>query len=342
MIAIHNTKGDFGSRWAAYCRDNNLPFVEVDCYSSDIVEQLRSCRVLLWQVHQNKVADRLMAKQLLFALEGLPIRVFPNPQTVWHFDDKVAQKYLFEAVGAPLVPSTVFYRKQEALRWLRACSYPKVFKLRGGAGSLNVRLVKNERQGRRLVKRAFGRGFSPYNGWRSLVERWRHFRQGKDRFSQVLAGVLRLFFPPAYARMSGRERGYVYFQDFIPNNQYDVRVNCVNDRLFAARRGVRPGDFRASGSGLVGLEEHLIPKDALQMALDFTRRLGLQSAAYDFVFEQDRPLIVEVSCVFGYADGQFEWGYWDHDLVFHRGSFNPFGWIIEQLLQDASKAELVV
>lgn len=340
MIAIQDIKGDYGSRWAAYCRDNNLPFVEVDCYSNDIVEQLRHCKVLLWQVHQNKVADRLMAKQLLFALRNMPIKVFPDPQTVWHFDDKVAQKYLLEAVAAPLVPSTVFYRKQEALEWLKKCSYPKVFKLRGGAGSLNVRLVDNPAQGRRLVRKAFGRGFSPYNGWRSLGERWRHFRQGKDNWLQVGAGMVRLFFPPAYARLGARERAYVYFQDFVPDNSHDIRITCVDNRCFGSRRAVRPGDFRASGSGVSDLDEQQIPAEALRIALEVTHRLGLQSAAFDFVLYRGRPLIVEVSCVFGYPDGQFEWGYWDTELVFHKGPFNPFGWMIESLLKEAPKTEV--
>ena len=39
-------------------------------------------------------------------------------------------------------------------------------------------------------------------------------------------------------------RGYVYFQDFIPDNQFDTRVTVIGNRAFAFIRKVRPGDFR--------------------------------------------------------------------------------------------------
>ena len=72
--------------------------------------------------------------------------VFPNFNTAWHFDDKVGQKYLLEAIDAPLVPSYVFYSKEMALKWLEQTQFPKVFKLRGGAGSANVKLVQDEKR----------------------------------------------------------------------------------------------------------------------------------------------------------------------------------------------------
>ena len=46
----------------------------------------------------------------------------------------------------PLAPSYVFYTREEAMSGLKNARYPKVFKLRNGAGSDNVRLVST-RQG---------------------------------------------------------------------------------------------------------------------------------------------------------------------------------------------------
>src|SRR5690625_3021554 len=64
--------------------------------------------------------DVMAARKILFALEHAGVQVFPDFRTAWHFDDKVAQKYLLEAIGAPLVPSYVFYDKEQALTWVRA------------------------------------------------------------------------------------------------------------------------------------------------------------------------------------------------------------------------------
>ncbi len=53
----------------------------------------------------------------------------------------MAQKYLLESIAAPLVDSYVFYSKKEAIKWVEETSYPKVFKLAGGASSSNVRAL---------------------------------------------------------------------------------------------------------------------------------------------------------------------------------------------------------
>ena len=53
----------------------------------------------------------------MFSVEASGKKVFPDFNTVWHFDDKVGQKYLLEALDLPLVPTWVFYDKTEALQW---------------------------------------------------------------------------------------------------------------------------------------------------------------------------------------------------------------------------------
>ncbi len=56
----------------------------------------------MWHFHQGSPRDILFAKQLIFALQTSGKRVFPDFNTVWHFDDKVGQKYLLEAIEAPI------------------------------------------------------------------------------------------------------------------------------------------------------------------------------------------------------------------------------------------------
>ena len=162
-IAFHIGSSDFNPRWIKYCIANNIPFKEVNCYDGDIIEQLSDCDILMWQHHQSHPKDILFAKQLLFALEQTGKIVFPDFNTAWHFDDKVGQKYLLEAVNGYLAPSWVFYEKDKALSWAKETSYPKVFKLRGGAGSQNVRLVRNKSEAYRLIKKAFGKGFNNFD-----------------------------------------------------------------------------------------------------------------------------------------------------------------------------------
>ncbi|MFW5983226.1 MAG: hypothetical protein ACOCQ4_01900, partial [bacterium] len=144
-IAIHYT-GLFSERWIEYCEQNGIDYKVVNCYETDIISQISECDAFMWHHYQADYRDVLFAKQLLFSLQVAGKKVFPDFNTTWHFDDKIGQKYLLEAIGAPVVPSYVFYTKREALAWIESTTFPKVFKLRGGAGSENVQLVKNQHE----------------------------------------------------------------------------------------------------------------------------------------------------------------------------------------------------
>ncbi|RPI42638.1 MAG: hypothetical protein EHM46_04950, partial [Bacteroidetes bacterium] len=244
-IAIHINPMYYTAGWLEYCKRNGIGVKPVNCYDSDIIRQLDDCDALMWHHDHQNAMDTRFAKQLLMALELAGKKVFPDLRTCWHFDDKLGQKYLFESIGAPLIPSYAFFSRKDAMDWTREASYPKVFKLRGGSGSEQVRLVRNRKDAARLVNRAFGRGFSRYNAWGNLKERWRKYRSGLTTFRDVIDGTARLLIPTPYSVVQGKDRGYVYFQDFIPGNTIDIRIIYIFDRCYGFRRRVRPGDFRA-------------------------------------------------------------------------------------------------
>ena len=145
-IAIHKGESDFSDRWIKYCEIHDIEYKLVDAFSNDIIGNLKDCSVFMWHHHHGKYKDVLVAKKILFSLQQAGLKVFPDFNTGWHFDDKVAQKYLLEAINIPSVNSYVFYNKDHALCWAHKTIYPKVFKLKGGAGATNVKLVKNKKQ----------------------------------------------------------------------------------------------------------------------------------------------------------------------------------------------------
>jgi len=332
-IGIHKRKGSFSERWIVYCQEKGIAYKVVNCFENDILEQLADCDALMWHHHHESARDIQVAKQLLFALEGSGKVVFPDFFSSWHFDDKVGQKYLFESIGAPLVPSYTFYTRKEALEWANTTTFPKVFKLRGGAASDNVKLVKTRSHAIRLIKRAFGRGFKRYRPWGSLNERWRLFKMGRTSFFDVLKGWIRILRPTYFARLLKRDRGYVYFQEFIPGNSHDIRLTYVFDRIVAFRRQVRPRDFRASGSYILDKDQANIPPEALRIAFEVAHKLKLQSAALDFILKDGVPLIVEVCYAFVPWEGLFSFGYWDRDLNLHPEAFNALDWMVDGVLE---------
>lgn len=332
-IAIHNSKGSFSERWIAYCERSGIPFKVVDCYSTTIMTDLDDCQALMWHFHQASTKDFLFAKQLLYSVSASGKKVFPDFNTMWHFDDKVGQKYLLESIGAPLVPTYVFYDLKQAIEWVNTTTFPKVFKLRGGAGSENVRLVRTRGDALKLCRQAFGKGFKKYDGIASLKERIRKWRIGKATALSIVKGIARLAVPPKYATVSGREVGYIYFQDFIPGNDSDIRIIVIDNKAFAIRRMTRPNDFRASGSGMIRYERENFDVKTVRLSFELADKLKSQCLAIDYVYADGKPLVVEIS--YGYIKEVYYpcVGYWDRDLSFKEGEFDSQAWMVESLVR---------
>jgi glutathione synthase/RimK-type ligase-like ATP-grasp enzyme len=336
-IAIHHRENSFSENWIKHCEANNVPYKLVNCYANDIVDQMTDCDALMWHHNHANPKDILFAKPLLYALEHAGKKVFPDFKTSWHFDDKVGQKYLQEALDVPAVRSYAFYTEKEALAWVGTTTFPKVFKLRGGAGSANVILARSRRQAAALVKKAFGRGFSQYEGWSNLKERLRKFGKGTASARDVAKGIVRLAYAPQYSRIKGNERGYAYFQDFIPNNDHDIRVVLINDKAFAIKRMVRDNDFRASGSGHILYDKELFSDALIARSFEVADKIKSQCLAIDFVFLDGEPLVVEIS--YGFTkEGYYNCpGYWDKSLKWHEGRFDAQGWMVDLVLEQIHK-----
>lgn len=331
-IAIHHSPSSFSDRWIKYCEENDLAYKLVSAFNSNIIAQVSDCDVFMWHHDHAHFKDVLTAKRILFALEHAGVKVFPDFKTGWHFDDKVAQKYLLDAIGAPLVPSHVFYDKQEALSWAKGTSYPKVFKLKGGAGAANVKLVRTEQEAKKLIRRAFGRGFPQFDKVSAFKERIRRFKEGKERFIGLLKGFARLFITTEFSKLQPPERGYVYFQDFIPNNNFDIRVVVIGgEKAAAEKRFVRENDFRASGSGQFSYDG--IDEEVIKISFKVAKRLKLQSVAFDFIYsESNQPLIVEMCYGFGTDGISNVPGYWDKEFNWYEGKFNSQDWMVDQVI----------
>jgi glutathione synthase/RimK-type ligase-like ATP-grasp enzyme len=342
QIAIHHRQRSYSDRWIAYCEEHGIPYKVVNCLASDILQQLVDASGLLWHWTLNDPSEHLIARQLLRALEVRGIPVFPNTSTCWHYNDKIGQKYLLEAIGAALAPTHVFYNLADALSWIEKATFPKVFKLSKGAGSANVRLVHSADEARRLTKQAMSAGFSPVASYtQDVPKRFRVARKRGDLF-----GVLRRF-PAVLAKIRqlnhemGHERGYIYFQNFIPGNEFDTRITIIGNRAFGFTRNARPGDFRASGSGDINYDMARINMQCVRTAFEVARKIASQSLAFDFVLDENRrPLILEVSYCYDASAVYACTGHWDEQLKWHPGQMWPQDAILSDFIGKVYDANL--
>jgi glutathione synthase/RimK-type ligase-like ATP-grasp enzyme len=336
IIGIHDSPGSYSDRWILWCQENGLPFKRINCLASDVIEQCAGLKAVLWHWIFLNLDEMLVARQIIAALEHGGTLVYPNMATCWHYDDKVGQKYLLESVGAPLVPTWVFTDPAQAKAWIAQTSWPKVFKLRCGAGSNNVRLVRSQAEAEGICRQAFGAGFAAMPGYlddartrlRNTLN-WTHFCAKVRRAPQSILTTLK------YRRHGPRQRGYVYFQEFLPGNDFDTRVTIIGNRAFGATRRNRPNDFRASGSGEASFDPRTIGRRCVEVAFQVADKLRTQSLGLDFLFDADhQPKICEVSYCSVIASVSNCPGYWDRDYNWHEGHFWPQDLILQDLLAE--------
>ncbi|MEI6126666.1 MAG: hypothetical protein WCQ99_08970 [Pseudomonadota bacterium] len=327
-IAIHHRPHSFSERWIEYSQEQDIQHKVVNCFEQDIIFQLAQCDGLLWHWAHFNPQDVILAQGLIQALEIMGLQVFPNIKTCWHFDNKLGQKYLFEAINAPLIPTYIFYNKQDALKWVDETTFPKIFKLSRGSSSKNVEIVKSRDEAKKLIKRAFGRGFNPVN------DPLDYFKGGASNAMRAFKNrnVLNVLKRMPYALSEkyqkklyfNGENGYVYFQDFIKDNAFDIRVTVIGNRAFAFTRNVRKNDFRASGSGNIDYNLERIDMRCIQLAFKLAKEIDAQSIAFDFLLDASgKPRISEIS--YAYQDlAVFKCpGHWDENLTWNDGHLWP-------------------
>jgi glutathione synthase/RimK-type ligase-like ATP-grasp enzyme len=325
-VAIHHDPVSFSERWIEFLKAQNIFYKLYNGFDNDIIRQLKEDDIthFMWHFSQNNFDDMLHARILLRVLNEIGISTFPNEESWWHFDDKVAQKFLLESLDAPYVEAVVFYNKSDALKYIENANFPKVFKLKGGAGSINVKLIKDKYQALKTINKAFGNGFKAFDRFaifKDTIERFLRHPTSRN-FLRICKWGCKFVFPSR--NIFPNQRGYIYFQDFIPNQTYDIRLIVIGEKCYFLKRYTRNNDFRASGSGRL----EFVPDDnfntfAVKIAFQLAKKLKMPCVAYDFVFDnQNQPSIVEIS--YGFQPYLYDncTGYYDANVIWHDSKVN--------------------
>ncbi len=329
IVGIHvEPQGQFSDRLIRYEKIldfNRIEHIRVN--SSDpqfweLVPQL-DLFIYSWQQYDS---DRQVAMAVIPVVENFyRIPCFPDIATSWHYDDKIRQYYLACARDLPMVKSWVFYNRSTALDWAHQADFPVVFKLKGGAGSKNVVLLKTRKETIRMIKLMFGRGVQPdrISGSQSLAPNLlrRIARWGYVQKSHLIGTDI----PHRHSIPNWvTQKNYVLFQEFLPNNSFDTRVTVIGNKAFSFRRYNRPNDFRSSGSGLIDYDTSKIDLKIVEKSLQVSQTMNFQSMAYDFLYTQNNKIrFCEMS--YTYIDEAIYRcpGYWDSNLNWHVGNYWP-------------------
>ena len=326
LVGIHKDsfKGytPFMQRFESILAYNGIQHRRLDASMPDFWDQTAKLNLFIyWWGHEYN--ERQIAMSIIPIIEKeLNINCLPNMSTCWSFDDKIKQYCLLRLHGFPIIHSWIFWDKKLALKWFTGAPIPIVFKLKGGAGSSNVVLVKNRYLGKMLIRKMFGSGIRsghiPFG-----TTRWKDFRIWPS-IRHFGGRVIRRFVAGNTTPNWEHHKNYVLFQKFLPNNAYDTRVTVIGNRAFAFRRFNRPKDFRSSGSGLIDYDKNGINLKFVKKAFEISTKMNFQSMAYDFLYDENNEIaFCETS--YTYVDtAVFKCeGYWDSFLNWHEGHFWP-------------------
>ncbi len=306
-----------------------LSFEVVDLDHSDWIDQVASAQAVIWNPHFMGPQSAGLFKERVYFLETvLGKRVMPSFSTIWHFESKAAQSYLLDHLDVPRPRTLVTFDRAEALEKSAELGLPVVAKRSWGAGSSNVSLLKTRKDvetyiDRELVQQAWDESRSAHGSTRraalaSATEPWFG--------AKVRQAVL-----------GGEWANLVYLQEFIPGNESDLRITVISGHAMTFWRHNRAHDFRASGSGLVDYDKDA-PESALRLCLGISERTGADSMAYDILFRDGEPVVVEMS--YGFVvefvhDVQGNWTMGPRgELTYNEGKVWPQALWVERLISD--------
>lgn len=296
-IAVVKSVGGWHNKFAqalkAQARNNDfIDYAIVDFNRHDWIEKAELFDLIIW--HSGYMGPKASSyyKEKIFFLENYMGKlVVPNYSTIWHFESKVAQSYIFKYFDIEVPNTYVTFSYSDALESLSKLNLPLVFKKSFGASSSNVRLVRKRKLAIRLLQRIFCQQM-----WDDAKCRY------KSSISLIMANINKhWFWAKVLQKILGEERYNVaYWQEFIPENPADLRINVIGDRYaLGFWRRNRPNDFRASGSGRIDYQTE-IPEQAIRYCLGINRKMNFDSMAYDLLFTKNDKVVVEMS--YSYVD----------------------------------------
>ncbi len=235
-------------RWTKFCRflrNNGFSYSIYNVHSHDWLENASRYDAIVGLCSCEPWHLQELRQKYYFLERYLGVRTYPSTEEVLLYENKRLEAYIAEAAGIPFAKTFVSHDREDATALVKNLRYPIVSKVVPSSGSVGVQLLRDSRDATRIIESVFSS-----NGRKTHVH---YFRQ----------------------------KNCVYFQEYIPNDGYDLRVMVVGNLLFGYYRKVPPGDFRASGMGLV--EKRALPEKAMELALALNRTVRSPMLVVDFV-----------------------------------------------------------
>ena len=182
------------------------------------------------------------------------------------YENKGYQELLLCKLGIETLKSFYFAHVSEISQY--EIPFPVVYKPVSGAGSTGVCKVQSKDE---IVALA-----AIKDKWY-----WKFSKEGE--------------FKESYKYKIDRLTKRFVLQEFLPGLDYDYKILVFGDRYYGVRRSVRPGDFRASGSGV--FQQIELDKNLLDYAKSVFEKLDVPYASLDVCEYDNTFYLIEFQCL---------------------------------------------
>lgn len=287
-------KQSYSDKWTYYLDEKNIDFELIDIYNIENLSSLLKYDGIMWRWGLD-YPERLFAPKILDVIEEeLKIPVYPSRRLRMAWDDKIKQNLIFKANNIKTPQTWIFYKKDDALSFVKQAKFPLVFKLSSGASSSGVTLIRNKEEAQNVISRMFGKGIESIEQLDDIKKN----QKTKSFLRMVKGKIINSYKYSNRIALQKCEKSYVIFQEFLENNQYDTRVTVINGKAYAFRRLVRENDFRASGSGKIDFNYEKIDVNMIKKGFEISDKLNADCMAYDFVYDQGEIKLLEMCWTF--------------------------------------------
>lgn len=239
---------DYWPKFERFLKNNKITYHFYDIYAIDWQQKGADYDLIIWHPKSSPIAQQ-EAENKIYILEKLMgKKCVPSYHEVWPYESKVRMHYFYQKYNLPAISTTVFYKQEEALEFVRTTSFPIISKLDTGSSSYGVEKISARSTAEKLIRKIFS-------------------SHGKKTYWPYL-----------------NQKGYVLFQQFIPNAKFDLRVIVVGDKYFGYYRYPRKNDFKASGAGIY--EKKGIDTRALDIASRAKECFNARFLATDLLFDE--------------------------------------------------------
>jgi len=250
-VGIVQDVGAFPSwtKYVRFCENNSIPFEVYTIRDYDWLEKAKEFDVIIGFA-SCAIFDLEEMRYKYFILETvLKKSCYSSLQNILLYENKFFESELSKIFNFPFITTYISCDKKDAHSLIENLVFPVVSKIVPSSGSIGVELIRTTAEAKRLIRQAFSQ-----NGRKIHI---------------------------VYAR----QKNYIYFQKFIPNDGYDIRVIVVGNMVFGFYRKAPKSDFRASG--MHNEEMRSLPEEAIKIARKVYEKINSPLLAVDMVHGLD-------------------------------------------------------